>query len=176
MAADKRKADEIIGKIYEQLRKLAERSLASETPGQTLSATALVHETYHRLVDKGDKPIWDNSGHFYAAAAIAMRRILIDSARRKKAVRHGGDRQRVDFNSRILFNDSAPDRLPKFLDFEAALSQFEAEYPIKSELVKLRVFSGMTMAEAAEYLNISLRTAQRYWSFSKAWLFERLQN
>ena len=154
--------------VYDELRRLAAQRLAAERPGQTLQATALVHEAYLRLVEGAQPPNWDGRAHFFAAAAEAMRRILIDRARRNRRPKHGGDRQRIDLD------DAAPVSPPLDIDLLAlddALTKLAAEEPVKAELVKLRYFAGMTIPEAAGVLGISHATAERYWTYARVWLF-----
>jgi RNA polymerase sigma factor (TIGR02999 family) len=152
---------------------MATQRLAAERPGQTLQATAIVHEAYLRLFDGASTETWDHRGHFFAAAAEAMRRILIDAARRKKRLKRGGDRERID-----LTIEGVADPLPdeQLLELDEALQQFELEHPEKAAVVKLRYFAGLTNEHAAESLNISTATAQRHWTFARAWLFARLSN
>jgi len=163
-------ADELLPLVYEELRKLAAQRMAMENPGQTLQPTALVHEAWLRLVGN-DNPQWEGRAHFFGAAAEAMRRILIDNARRKHARRHGGDLQRVDFQD---FDAAAPDSDESLLAVNEALEKFAAQDPLKAELVKLRYFAGMTVEEAARVLRISPPTAHRYWVFAKAWLHREI--
>ena len=158
--------------IYNELRQLAASRLTHEKAGQTLQATALVHEAYLRLVRDPDAD-WRNRGHFFAAAAEAMRRILIEQARRKATAKHGGDRARVDLNdSAIAVND----RPTELLALNEALDRLEAESPHKARLVKLRYFGGLTIAEAARAMNISHATAERYWAYSRLRLFEWMES
>jgi RNA polymerase sigma factor (TIGR02999 family) len=163
-------ADELLPLVYEELRKLAAQRMAMENPGQTLQPTALVHEAWLRLT--GNVNIrWEGRAHFFGAAAEAMRRILIDNARRKNARCHGGDQQRVDFQD---FDAASPDSDESLLAVNEALEKFAAHDPLKAELVKLRYFAGMTVEEAARVLRISPPTAHRYWVFAKAWLHREL--
>lgn len=149
--------------------------MAREQSGHTLTATALVHEAYQRLVGSGKTIKWDNQGHFFAAAAEAMRRILIEVARKKKAVRHGGDRQKLELNTNIVTPESDAFGMKlDMLDFEEALTKYEQEYPKKAILIKLRFFAGLSILEASQCLEVSEVTAKRYWAFSKAWLYEQL--
>ena len=164
-------ADKLIPLVYEELRALARQRLSNEKPGQTLDATALVHEAYLRLIGCDKDLDWDNRGHFFAAAAESMRRILVEIARRKQSVKHGGDRQRVDLDAVFPLVNAAPDAL---LAFEEAFSNLEREEPEKAQLVKLRYNAGCSLNEAAAAMNISRATAKRYWSFSRAWLFDQL--
>jgi RNA polymerase sigma factor (TIGR02999 family) len=164
-------ADELLPLVYAELRKLAAARMASEAPGHTLQATALVHEAWLRLTHN-EKRRWNDRTHFFAAAAEAMRRILVDNARRKRAQRHGGGRQRVDLPeiASPLMEDE-----DKVLAVNEALEKFAALDPAKAELVKLRYFVGMTLEQAAAALGISERTAKRYWTFARAWLHEEIK-
>lgn len=163
-------ADELLPIVYEELRKLAAQKMAHEAPGQTLQATALVHEAWLRL--GGDaQPKWENRGHFFAAAAEAMRRILVDNARRKRCVRHGGDLERADIAA-VPVAAPSPER-DEVLAVHEALDELAAVSPRKAELVKLHFFVGLTFAEAALVLGISEVTAKRDWSFARAWLYRR---
>jgi RNA polymerase sigma factor (TIGR02999 family) len=157
--------------VYEELRKLAAHRLAQEKPGQTLQATALVHEAYMRLVGEDGRSGWNGRGHFFAAAAEAMRRILVESARRKGRVRHGGGRRPVSLDRLDLAGDEASQAI---LDLDEALDKLAVEEPSAAELVKLRYFAGLTAEQAAEALGISVRTAHRDWAYAKAWLFQQL--
>jgi len=171
-AGDQQAAAKLLPLVYDELCKLATARLAGEKPGQTLQATALVHEAYVRLVgtDRGLK--WDGQGHFFAAAAEAMRRILIENARRKQGPRRGGDRRRMDADlDRIAANDRDID----LLDLDEALEHLAAESPVRAELVKLRFFAGLTVPEAAEVLGISVATAERYWAYARVRLYAALR-
>ena len=169
---DAKAANELLPLVYEQLRALAARRLSNEAPGQTLQATALVHEAYLRLV--GDRDYrWDCRGHFFAAAAEAMRRILIDRARAKKREKRGGRRKRFDLTSADVTIDAVPDEI---LDLDEALTKLAAADPIKAELVKLRFFTGMTLKEAAEFLGISTTTADRYWAYTRVFLYTEIHD
>jgi RNA polymerase sigma factor (TIGR02999 family) len=164
-------ANELLSLVYEELRRLAAAKMAGEAPGHTLQATALVHEAWLRLTH-GENRKWNDRAHFFAAAAEAMRRILVDNARRKRAARHGGGHQRVEMPqiaSAILENSD------KVLAVNEALEKFSLLDPEKAELVKLRYFVGMTLEQAAEALGISERTAKRYWAFARAWLHEEIK-
>jgi RNA polymerase sigma factor (TIGR02999 family) len=163
-------AEELLPLVYEELRRMAAVKMAHELPGQTLQATALVHEAWLRLVGN-ENARWENRAHFFGAAAEAMRRILIDNARRKQAVRHGGGQHRVNLEDVDLATAPDDDQL---LAVHDALAKFEAEDKVKAELVKLRYFVGMTIEEAAEVLGISEPTAKRYWRFARAWLFREI--
>src|SRR5262245_16723977 len=168
---DSKAAEQLLPLVYNVLRKLAAHKLAQEKPGHTLQATALVHEAYVRLLNVDQQQQWNNRGHFFAADARAMRRILVESARDKQRVKHGGGRQRVDLDSGCLVSTSPSSDL---LALDEALSRLAETEPTKAELVKLRFFAGLTMPEAAELLNISLATAERYWTFAKSWLYAEL--
>lgn len=171
-AGDARASEELLPLVYEELRELAARRLASERAGQTLQATALVHEAYLRLLgDDGRR--WNSRGHFFAAAAQAMRRILIDRARGRRRARHGGGRRRLGLDDVDLFADELSDDL---IDLDAALRRLAAEDKKKADLVELRFFAGLTLREAAEFLDISIATADRYWAYARAWLFDELQS
>ena len=156
--------------VYEELRKLAAQRLAQEAPGQTLQATALVHEAYLRLVDVEKAQHCNSRGHFFAAAAEAMRRILVDNARRKQRPKHGGDRRRVAPDEALPSADPGDD----LLAIDEALNRLAAEEPVKADLVKLRYFAGLSLEEAAACLSISPATAKRYWAVARAWLFAAL--
>jgi RNA polymerase sigma factor (TIGR02999 family) len=170
---DRQAAGHLLPLVYEELRQLAARRLASEKPGQTLQPTALVHEAYLRLVGVGDQAKWENRAHFFAAAAEAMRGILVDNARRKHRLKHGGDRQRVELDQVEGLEEPPPDEL---LALNDALEELAALDSQKAELVKLRYFGGLTVEEAGRCLGVSRATADRYWSFARAWLFDRLQS
>src|SRR3954447_18970903 len=161
-------AEQLLALVYAELRRLAAHKLAQERPGQTLSATGLVHEAYLRLFSgDGEQQKWNNQGHFFAAAAEAMRRILIDNARRKQRPKHGGDRQRVDLLDQDLAVDDAPDEL---LTLDEALTKLSSEDSTAGQLVKLRVFTGVSIEQAAQVLGISRATAYRQWNYARAWL------
>jgi RNA polymerase sigma factor (TIGR02999 family) len=164
-------ADELLPLVYNELRKLAVARLAREKPGQTLQATALVHEAFVRLVGNENLPAWNSRGHFFAAAAEAMRRILVEQARRKSRLKHGGGLNRVDLDSACAVSEAWSNDL---LALDEALSKLAHEEPAKAELVKLRYFAGLTMPESAAALGISLATAERYWTFARAWLYAEL--
>jgi RNA polymerase sigma factor (TIGR02999 family) len=166
---DAHAAGQLLPLVYEELRKLAAARMAAEAPGNTLNATALVHEAYLRLVGAADADAvrWDNQGHFFAAAAEAMRRILVDRARWKAAARHGGGLARLE-----LAPDLAAAREPRedLLALDEALDRLAVEDPLKADLVKLRYFVGLTLPEAAAALGLSERTAGRHWAYARAWL------
>jgi RNA polymerase sigma factor (TIGR02999 family) len=164
---DPHAAELLLPLVYDELRKLAAQQLAAENPGQTLQATALVHEAYLRLVDVEKAQHWNSRGHFFAAAAEAMRRILIGNARRKHALKRGGQAKRVDLDAIELVDRPASDKL---LALEDALIRLADKDPVKGELVKLRYFAGLTTQEAAAVLGISTATADRYWAYARAWL------
>jgi len=164
-------AEELLPLVYDELRRLASARLAHERPGQTLQATALVHEAYLRLVGNDAPARWDHRGHFFAAAAEAMRRILVAKARRKGRQRHGGERRRVEMDEADLAMEEPCEDL---LALDEALQQFEQQEARKAELVKLRYFAGLSEEEAAAALGISRTTAARWWAFARAWLYQRL--
>jgi RNA polymerase sigma factor (TIGR02999 family) len=168
---DANAADKLLPLVYDELRKLAAHRMANEAAGQTLQPTALVHEAWMRLVGK-ENPRFANRAHFFAAAAEAMRRILIDNARRKRALRHGGGQQRVDFEQAELASATDDDQL---LAVNEALDKLVVQNKPEAELVKLRYFVGMTLEEAAEVLGMSARTADNYWAHARAWLFSELK-
>jgi RNA polymerase sigma factor (TIGR02999 family) len=161
-------AAQLLPLVYDELRNLAAQRLAQETPGQTLQATALVHEAYLRLVGGDQDQPWNSRGHFFAAAAEAMRRILVDNARRKHSHKRGGQRQRVGLEEAISLNESPADDL---LALDEALTRLAREDPIKAELVKLRYFAGLSVEQTADALGISRATADRYWAYAKVWLY-----
>jgi RNA polymerase sigma factor (TIGR02999 family) len=162
-------AEQLLPLVYEELRRLALKKVAHEKPGQTLQATALVHEAYVRLVNVEEAQRWNSRGHFYSAAAEAMRRILVENARRKKALRRGGDRHRLD-----LDEPEAPRLSEDVLALDEALEKLALKDAAKAELVKLRYFAGLTMHQSAQTLGISLATAQRWWSYARAWLHQEI--
>ena len=165
---DARAAEELLPLVYDELRRLAAQQLADERPGQTLQATALVHEAYARLVGSGEPPRWDGCGHFFAAAAEAMRRILIERARHKQARKAGGGRRRLDLDDiEPALEEENGDRL---LALDEALRQLEVEDPRKAELVKLRFFAGLTAEQAAAALGVSTSTAEKDWAYARSWL------
>jgi RNA polymerase sigma factor (TIGR02999 family) len=167
---DPHAANELLPLVYDELRKLAAHKLARELPGQTLQATALVHEVYLRLVDADQAPHWNSRGHFFAAAAEAMRRILVDHARRKQADKHGGDRLRVDLPEDL----AAEARSDDLVALDEALSRLERHDPDAARLVKLRYFAGLSHQDAAAALGISRGAADRLWALGRAWLFRQL--
>jgi RNA polymerase sigma factor (TIGR02999 family) len=175
---DPRAAGRLLPLVYDELRKLAARRLTHEAPGQTLQATALVHEAYLRLVDGDDARQWNGRGHFFGAAAEAMRRIVIERARRGRRVCHGGGRQRLDLDrldSRHLRLDPPDDdSAEELLALDEALTQLEQDEPETASVVKLRYFTGLTIEEAAAVAGVSVRTANRHWAYARAWLFQQL--
>lgn len=166
-------AEHLLPLVYDELRKLAAAKMSWEKPGQTLQATALVHEAYLRLVDVQKVQNWDSRSHFFSAAAEAMRRILVESARRKNRVKHGGKHQRVDLEAVELAAEGQRDDL---LALDETLTRFAEVEPQKAELVKLRYFAGFSIDEAADLLRISRTTAKRYWTFARAWLLAELND
>lgn len=161
-------SDELLPLVYKELRKLAQQKLDNEQPGQTLQATALVHEAFIRLVDRDAPQRWDNSRHFFAAAAESMRRILIERARRRATLKRGGDRERVEIE--IAEPAILPMACDDLLGLEEALQKLEQQHPRKAELVKLRFFAGLTTAQAAKMLEISSTTAENDWAYARSWL------
>src|SRR5262249_30745729 len=170
---DPHAAKQLLPLVYDELRQLAAQKLAQEVPGQTLQATALVHEAYLRLVDGEQARDWDSRGHFFAAAAEAMRRILVESARKKKRLRHGGGRRRVDLQEAVSLADSPQDDL---LVLDEALTRLAAREPAKAELVKLRYFPGLSLDEAADLMHISPTTPKGYWPSARAWLLAEIDD
>jgi len=164
--------DELLPLLYEELRMLAARKLSQEPPGQTLQATALVNEVYIRLVGSECRN-WNSRNHFFMAAAEAMRRILIESARRKKSLKHGGGYQRVELDNAPM---AAEDDCGDIVALDQALAKLAVEDPVKADLVKLRYFAGLSIDQAAEVLGISRATAVRHWSFARAWLFNSIRS
>jgi len=169
---DARAADKLLPLVYEELRLLAAKKMSQELPGQTLQATALVHEAYIRLVGE-EIQNWRSHGHFFTAAAEAMRRILIDNARRKKSLKYGGDRRRIDLDKDTLKydDDSSVDDL---IALDEALVSLSENDKIKAEVVKLRYFAGMSIEQTAEILGISPTTVKRYWAYARAWLLREI--
>lgn len=167
---DAKATDELLPLVYEELRLLAAQKLLHEPPGQTLQATALVHEAYIRLI--GDEPqSWENRGHFFAAAAEAMRRILVDRARHKKSEKRGGLRRKLDMDPTEVASEDHSDKL---ITLDEALTRLADRDPEVAQLVKLRYFAGLTEDQAAEVLGISRRTATRYWSYARLWLYREI--
>ncbi len=168
---DPHAAEQLLPLVYEELRQLAAQRLAQEKPGQTLQATALVHEAFVRLVDAERVQQWNGRGHFFAAMAEAMRRIVVEHARHKQRLKHGGRRQRVDLKDAFLVAQTQPDDL---LALDDVLNRLAATDHLAAQLVKLRFYAGLSMPEAAEMLGLSLRTAERNWTYAKTWLHREL--
>jgi RNA polymerase sigma factor (TIGR02999 family) len=169
---DRQSADELLPIVYDELRTLAAQRLTHEKPGQTLSATALVHEAYLRLVGPANAQGWASRGHFFAAAAEAMRRILVNRARDKKRQKRGGGSRRIDLDQVESALETDDEEL---LALEEALEQLAAEDNVAAELVKLRFFAGLTLRDTAETLGLTQRTAERQWAYARAWLYDRLR-
>lgn len=167
---DRKAADELLPLVYQELRRLAVSRMSHESPGNTLQPTALVHEAWLRLV-ASDQQTWQNRAHFFAAAAEAMRRILIESARRKRALRHGGNQRRLNIDELKI---AAPTTDEELLAISDALERFSALDEPKAKLVKLRYFGGLTIEEAAPILGISRTTANRWWAYARAWLYQQV--
>ncbi len=165
---DAKAADELLPLVYEELRRLARLKMSQELPGQTLQATALVHEAYIRLVGSEARN-WSGRTHFFAAAAEAMRRILIDNARRKKSIKYGGGRKRIDLNDAVPASNNEA-RLDELIALDEALEKLSTKDKVKADLVKLRYFAGLTCKQAAEVLGISHNTADQYWAYARSWL------
>ena len=173
LSDDPQASAELLPLVYDELRKLAAAKLAQEKPGQTLQTTALVHEAYLRLRGSDDSARWDSRGHFFAAAAEAMRRILVDVARRKQRTKRGGNMRRCDVDlASLVVEESSED----ILLLDEALAEFAKTDAAKAELVKLRYFAGLTSAEAAAILGISSATAERHWRYARAWLADWMQD
>jgi RNA polymerase sigma factor (TIGR02999 family) len=169
---DAKATDELLPLVYEELRLLAAQKLSHEPPGQTLQATALVHEAYLRLV--GDAPqSWENRGHFFAAAAEAMRRILIEHARQRKTRKRGGDLERADL-SELILSDEGGRALDEIMALDEALQKLEKKDKLKGDLVKLRFYAGLTIEQSAKSLGISLTTAKTHWAYARAWLLREV--
>ena len=169
---DPRAAEKLLELLYEELRQLAASKMAREAPGQTLQPTALVHEAWLRLVGS-QNPKFENRAHFFSAAAEAMRRILIDRARRKLRIRHGGSMERVDWEGLDL---AAPAEDEQLVAVHEALDRLAKDHPIQAEVVKLRYFVGMTNEEIAEVQGISVATVKNYWTFARTWIFNEIRN
>ena len=169
---DPHAAEQLLPLVYDELRKLAAQKLAGEKPGQTLQATALVHEAYLRLVDAQKVRRWDSRGHFFAAAAEAMRRILLNRARDKKRLKRGGGRQRINLDHVEIALDTSDEQL---LALDEALALLTVEDPGAAQLVSLRFFAGLTLKDAAASLGLAMRTAERQWAYARAWLYARLR-
>ncbi len=173
-AGDPKAASELLPLVYEELRKLARSKLAGEKPGQTLQATSLVHEAWLRLVGGNGESNWDNRGHFFAAAAEAMRRILIEQARRKLSKKRGGDLDRVNLQDEMLVSPPEGSAASDLLALDEALGEFEQVEPVRASVVKLHYFSGFTLQETADSLGISLATVKRHWVYARSWLFTKI--
>ncbi|MHC4240794.1 MAG: sigma-70 family RNA polymerase sigma factor [Planctomycetota bacterium] len=167
---DSKVADELLPLVYEELRILAAQKLSGEKPGQTLQATALVHEAYIRLVE-AESQNWNSRNHFFMAAAEAMRRILVENARKKRRLKRGGNRGKLAFDEETITTEKQNVDL---LALDEALAKFETDDPEKATLVKLRYFAGLTISQSAEILKISLPTANRHWSYARSWLFQEI--
>jgi RNA polymerase sigma factor (TIGR02999 family) len=165
-------AQQLLPLVYDELRRLAAQKLAQEKPGQTLEATALVHEAYLRLVGNSPERPWDSRGHFFAAAAEAMRRILLNRARDKQRLKRGGGRKRLDLDQVEIAQDTDDGQL---IALDEALAQLAVEDPGAAQLVNLRFFAGLSLKEAADSLGLALRTAERQWAYARAWLYARLR-
>ncbi len=172
---DQQAVGQLLPLIYDELRRLAAQKLAHEPSGQTLQATALVHEAYVRLVGDGDPASWDSRGHFFAAAAEAMRRILVDRGRHKAAEKHAGKLRRIEFDEALLIADSSNERGVDLLALDEALAELEQRDESAARLVKLRYFAGLSHQEAAESMGVTRRAADRLWALARAWLFQRLR-
>jgi RNA polymerase sigma factor (TIGR02999 family) len=168
---DPHAAAQLLPLVYDELRQLAAQKLVQEKPGQTLQATALVHEAYLRLVDVEKAQHWNSRGHFFAAAAESMRRILVEQARRKRRAKHGGDRRRVGLDEALSIAEAPSGDL---VALDEALNRFEAVDPVAAQVVKLRYFAGLPMPQVAKALGLSLRTAERNWTYAKTWLHRTL--
>jgi RNA polymerase sigma factor (TIGR02999 family) len=165
-------AEQLFPIVYDELRRLASQKMMQESPGQTLQATALVHEAYLRLVDVERAQHWNSRGHFFMAAAEAMRRILIEKARHRDRIRHGGGRTRLNLDELDVADDTIAENL---IDLDEALARLAAEEPTAADVVKLRYFAGLTIEQTAESLGISVRTANRHWAYARAWLYQELK-
>ena len=171
-AGDRKAAADLLPLVYDELRKLAAARMVSESPGHTLDPTALIHEAYLRLVGPADAARWDGRGHFFAAAAEAMRRILVDAARRKRTEKHGGNRRRVALADVPAGPEVADEQL---LALDAALTRLAAEDPVAARVVELRHFAGLSIEDAAATLGLSRATAYRHWTYARAWLRDAVE-
>lgn len=171
-AGDPKAADQLLPLVYEELRRLAAAKMAQEKPGQTLQATALVHEAWLRLTGSGSQGAWNSRGHFFGAAAEAMRRILVDRARQKARIRHGGALERVDMEHVTLATEDSSETV---LAIHEALEKLALESPQKAEIVKLRYFTGLEHAEIAQVLGVSEPTVRRHWAYARSWLYAELK-
>jgi RNA polymerase sigma factor (TIGR02999 family) len=172
-SGDRRAAVDLLPLVYDELRALARSRLARLAPGQTLQPTALVHEAFLKLVGRGD-PGWEGTGHFFGAAARAMRDILVDAARRRSRLRHGGDRDRVELDEDLLSGTGIQLPTDDILQLDEALRRLETKHPERAEIVMLRYFAGLTNEQVAQALNVSTRTVERGWRFARAWLHDHL--
>jgi RNA polymerase sigma factor (TIGR02999 family) len=169
-------ADELLPLVYEELRKLASARMANEKPGQTLQPTALVHEAWLRLLDPGKEPqSWEGRNHFFGAAAEAMRRILVDKARRKRRLRHGAGSRPIDLDALPELSDAEEDEDERVLLVDEALERLASRDPQKAQIVKLRFYTGLSHSETANVMNLSEKTVRRYWQFAKAWLCDDIE-
>ena len=173
---DPTEANALLLLVYDELRQLAKQKLSHESPGHTLQATALVHEAYLRLVGGRNPSTWENRSHFFGAAAEAMRRILVDQARRKSAQKRGAVAKRVELDDGLMAIVSTSDSPEELLALDEALREFEAIDPIRARVVKLHYFSGLTLVETAAALDVSLATVKRQWLFARSWLFGKIRN
>jgi len=173
-SGDPSAAEQLMPLVYDELRKLAAARLAHERPGQTLQATALVHDAYLRLIGPAgqDPRNWKDRGHFFAAAAEAMRRLLVERARRKKSIRHGGGQQRIDLETQLCISADGDDAV---LAINDALERLRAEEPEAAQVVTLRYFAGLTIKEVAAAMNVSVRTVNRHWTYARTWLYRDLE-
>jgi RNA polymerase sigma factor (TIGR02999 family) len=173
-SGDPSAAEQLMPLVYDELRKLAAARLAHERPGQTLQATALVHDAYLRLIGPADRDPqhWNDRGHFFAAAAEAMRRLLVERARHKKSIRHGGGQQRIDLETQLCIS---ADGDATVLAINDALERLRAEEPEAAQVVTLRYFAGLTIKEAAAAMNVSVRTVNRHWTYARTWLYHELE-
>jgi RNA polymerase sigma factor (TIGR02999 family) len=169
---DPHAAEDLLPLVYDELRRLAKKRLARESPGRTLQATALVHEAYLRLVEGGEDRQWSNRGHFFAAAAEAMRRILVDQARRRGAAKRGGKATRKELHESAIL---AAEPVEDLIALNDALDVLAISEPVAARLICLRFFAGLTMAEAAQALDISVRSAQDYWAYARSWLHRQMR-
>jgi len=175
-SGDPKAPELILPLVYDELRKLAKQRLSNEQPGQTLQATALVHEAYLRLVGNNNVAVWDNRGHFFAAAAEAMRRILIDRARRKHSKKRGGGTHRIPLEPDISLGTDNDFSATDILSLNIALTELEKIDPERAQVVKIHFFAGLSLPETADALGISLATAKRRWTYARAWLFGKMQD
>src|SRR3954452_16998861 len=171
-AGDPSATEQLLPLVYDELRRLAAQRLAREKPGQTLEGTALVHEAFLRLAGTDAPQPWNGRGHFFAAAAEAMRRLLVERARRKKGVRHGGGRKRIDLDTQLCISNDGDDTL---LAINDALERMRAEEPEAAQVVTLRYFAGLTIKETAAAMNVSVRTVNRHWTYARTWLYHELE-